>query len=221
MHIQPGLVASSKIIVANITLISVLAYALKEALATPSHLVKSFLAALFFTLFMQTFHVNVGPSELHFLGAMPIYLLFGLVPTMIGFAVGLLFQGLLFEPTDLVHLSVNSLSLIVPLVALHMSMGEKLLNQPLRNRIKWSNILKMDAVYYSGVVSMVGFWLLLGTADGLVSTTLAGFLTFAASYMAVIAFEPLFTYTILSFAKKYEDNSFLSRFTQINKLRLS
>src|SRR5207244_6248137 len=83
---------------------------------------RTLLAAVFFTLCMQAFHLKVGPSELHFVGAMPMYLAFGLVPTLLGFAAGLLLQGLLFEPADLVHLAVNTLSLAVPLLALHATL---------------------------------------------------------------------------------------------------
>ena len=102
-----------------------------------------------------------------------------------------------------------------------MGMGKKMLNEPLKNRIRWSKLIKFDALYYSGVVAMVGFWLALGTTDGVVTVSLFSYATFALSYMTVIVFEPIFTYTILSIAKKYEDNVFVSRFTQINTLRVS
>jgi hypothetical protein len=75
---------------------------------------------------MQAFHLPVGPSELHFLGAMPIYLALGFVPTLFGFAIGLLAQGLIFAPADLVHLGVNFLSLAVPLVLVHATLGKRL-----------------------------------------------------------------------------------------------
>lgn len=59
---------------------------------------------------MQVWHLPIGPSELHMVGAMPIYLLLGFVPTLLGFGLGLLLQGLIFEPQDLAHLSINFLS---------------------------------------------------------------------------------------------------------------
>ena len=49
-------------------------------LKAPPLVVRSLIAGLLFTLFMQAFHLPVGPSELHFLGAMPLYLALGFVP---------------------------------------------------------------------------------------------------------------------------------------------
>ena len=94
MHIEPGLIISTKIIAANITVFGVLAYWGKDLIKVPSNIVKTLFSALFFSLFMQAFHLSAGPSELHFLGAMPLYLLFGFTPVLFGFALGLLLQGL-------------------------------------------------------------------------------------------------------------------------------
>ena len=49
-------------------------------LKQPQLIVRSLIAAVAFTVFMQAFHLPVGPSELHFLGAMPLYLALGFVP---------------------------------------------------------------------------------------------------------------------------------------------
>ena len=145
------------------------------------------LAATFFTLCMQSFHLKVGPSELHFIGAMPMYLALGLVPTLLGFALGLAFQGLLFEPADLLHLSVNTLSLALPLLVVHAPLGRRL------QRVNLFAVLRLDAMFYAGVTMMVGFWLSIGE----VATPLAEWLRFAASYLAVVAIEPLITVGVL------------------------
>jgi ABC-type Co2+ transport system permease subunit len=136
---------------------------------------------------MQAFHLKVGPSELHFVGAMPMYLAFGLVPTLLGFALGLLLQGLLFEPADLVHLAVNTLSLAVPLLVLHATLGRRVTAVTVRT------VLRLDATYYAGVTLMVGFWL----SIGVVATPLADWARFAASYLAVVALEPVVTLAVL------------------------
>ena len=102
-------------------------------------------------------HLPVGPSELHLVGAMPVYLLFGFIPTLFGFGLGLLVQALVFEPQDMAHLAVNFLSLAVPLVTVHHTLGKKM------QGISVVNVLKLDAVYYAGVTLMVGFWLSMGT----------------------------------------------------------
>lgn len=198
MHIEPGLISQAKIIFANVAIISVLGVYAPSLIKTPSFWLRSVLAALFFTLCMQAFHMQVGPSELHFLGAMPIYLAFGFVPTLFGFALGLLFQGMLFEPQDLVHLSVNTLSLAIPLIAVHYSMGRKLVGLTLRN------ILKLDAAYYAGVVTMVAFWLALAQT----ATSFAAWAQFALSYLPMVALEPAITLAVLWAIHKTRQNSF-------------
>ncbi|MBE7417667.1 MAG: energy-coupling factor ABC transporter permease [Ideonella sp.] len=187
MHIEPGVLVAAKVAGANVAALALVAAAAWLALRRPAQLLRALLAALFFTLCMQAFHLRVGPSELHFVGAMPMYLALGLVPTVLGFALGLLLQGLLFEPADLVHLAVNTLSLALPLLALHATLGRRL------QRVSLRAVLKLDAAYYAGVTVMVGFWLSLGE----VATPLADWLRFAASYLAVVAIEPAITVAVL------------------------
>jgi cobalt/nickel transport system permease protein len=189
MHIEPGMLDQFKILGANVAAIGVLAAHAPALLKRPTLWLRTALAAVFFSLFMQAFHMKVGPSELHFVGAMPIYLLLGFVPTLFGFAIGLLLQGLLFEPQDLVHLAVNTLSLVVPLIALHHTLGKRL-----KASLSVPTILKLDAAYYAGVTAMVGFWLMNGVGE----TALADWARFAASYLSIVALEPLFTVLIVS-----------------------
>ncbi|MEO3713796.1 energy-coupling factor ABC transporter permease [Roseateles flavus] len=181
MHIEPGLLAPAKLLFANGAAALLLAHHAPALLRQPVLVLRSVLAALFFTACMQLVHLKVGPSELHFVGAMPIYLLCGLVPTLFGFGLGLLVQGLLFEPLDLVHLAVNALSLMVPLLLTHQLLGRR--DRPLSRRF----LLQLDATYYAGVTLMVGFWL----ANGQTSTALQDWAMFAASYVTVALAEPL------------------------------
>ena len=153
----------------------------------PALWLRTLIAAFFFSACMQAFHMKVGPSELHFVGAMPIYLLCGFLPTLFGFGLGLLLQGLVFEPQDLVHLAVNSLSLIVPLMVLHRTLGKGL------REFSLANILKLDGLYYTGVTLMVGFWL----ANGQTATPVSDWAAFAASYLAVVAIEPVLTWAMV------------------------
>jgi ABC-type Co2+ transport system permease subunit len=192
MHIEPGVLAAGKIVAANALAIGVIGVAALAGLRRPHQVLRTLLAAAFFTLCMQAFHLKVGPSELHFLGAMPMYLLLGLVPTLLGFALGLLAQGWLFEPADLLHLSVNTLSLAVPLLAVHASFGRRLARVDLRT------VLRLDASYYAGVTAMVGLWL----AGGEVATPWLDWLKFAASYLGVVALEPLLTIAVLGAARR-------------------
>ena len=151
MHIEPGMLVATKVAAANLAAVGVLSVYLPSLIKQPSLILRTLLAALFFSLFMQLFHLPVGASELHFVGAMPIYLLFGFIPTLFGFGLGLLLQGLLFEPGDLVHLSVNTLSLAIPLIAVHYTLGQRIA------RLNVLTILKLDGAYYAGVTLMVGF----------------------------------------------------------------
>ncbi len=193
MHIEPGYVASAKILAANAAAIALVGSQSVHLLKAPTQIVRSLLAAVFFTIAMQAFHLPVGPSELHFLGAMPLYLSLGFVPTLFGFAIGLLVQGLFFDPSDLVHLGVNFLSLALPLVLVHATFGQRL------DAISVRSIMKLDAAYYAGVTLMVGFWLALGD----VATPLSAWAAFAASYASIVILEPVITLLVLqAFARR-------------------
>ena len=187
MHIEPGVLAASKIAVADVAAMALAVGAVWSLRRRPAAWGRTALAALFFTLCMQAFHLKVGPSELHFVGAMPMYLAFGPVPTLLGFALGLLLQGALFEPADLLHWSVNTLSLALPLLAVHRSLGRDL------ERVTFGTVLRLDAAYYTGVTVMVGFWLSMGQ----IATPAAEWLRFALSYSAVVILEPLVTVALL------------------------
>jgi ABC-type Co2+ transport system permease subunit len=197
MHIEPGYVSTAKVALANVTAVGFLGSQAAGLFKKPQLIVRSLLAALFFTVFMQSFHMPVGPSELHFVGAMPMYLTLGFLPTLFGFAIGLALQGALFTPTDLVHLGVNTLSLALPLAALHATIGRRVADVDVKT------ILKFDAFYYSGVTLMVGFWLAIGE----VATPLSAWATFASSYLAVVMIEPVFTYLVVKGLGRARDNA--------------
>jgi cobalt/nickel transport system permease protein len=195
MHIEPGVLAAAKIAAADVAALGLVAGAAWLALRRPALLLRTLFAAAFFTLCMQSFHLKVGPSELHFIGAMPMYLALGLVPTLLGFALGLLLQGLVFEPADLLHLSVNTLSLALPLLAVHHTFGRRL------QRVDLRAVLRLDTAYYAGVTLMVALWLSLGE----VATPLGEWARFAASYLAVVALEPVVTVAMLLGVRRWRD----------------
>ena len=93
---------------------------------------------------------------------------------------------MVFEPADLLHLGVNFLSLAVPLLALHATLGRRLATGA-ATRI--GAVLRLDAAYYAGVALMVGFWLAMGE----VATPFAEWTAFAAAYLPVVLIEPVFT----------------------------
>ncbi len=217
MHIEPGYIAPAKVMMANAAASGVLIYYAKDIVKSPVNIAKTGVAAAFFSLFMQSFHMSVGPSELHFIGASAIYLTLGFIPTLFGFALGLLLQGLLFEPGDLPHLAVNSLSLIVPLITMHYGIGRRFFDKEKGLKLSWAQILKIDAVYYSGVTAMVGFWLLIGE----VPTPLHDWAKFASSYIFIVALEPLVTFAAVTVLKRYQDNRLVSSLFIVGQLRTS
>ncbi len=216
MHIEPGVLDAAKIASANAAALGMLGASAYGLARHPADLVKTLLAAAFFSIFMQAWHKPVGPSELHLIGASAIYFAFGFLPTLFGFALGLALQGLIFEPQDLVHLGVNSLSLMVPLIAVHAAFGRRFFARDALET-RWSSVLKFDAAYYAGVVGMVGFWLALGHEP----TSLQNWATFAASYLPLVALEPLFTLAVLKGLKRFEATRPVRAFTVAPRLRLA
>lgn len=226
MHIEPGFVSPAKVLLANGAAIAVavsgLAHALTAIVKTPLKLLlilgRVVVGAIVFSLFMQAYHVPVGPSELHFVGAMAVYLTLGFTPTLIAFPVGLAVQGLLFEPGDLVHLGVNSLSLMLPLIAVHAGFGHKLFTKPEAAAVEvtWKRIVALDASYYAGVTAMVGFWLAIGEE----TTAFSSWLAFAASYLSVVALEPVATLLAVKGLRRAPHASWFARLAVVDRLRL-
>lgn len=197
MHIEIGILSQPKLAMAAVAAGGLLLAHARPMLKQPSNLFRTGLAAVFFSVLMQLWHMPVGPSELHLVGAIPIYLLFGFVPTLFGFALGLFLQAALFEPQDMVHLAVNFLSLAVPLVAVHHALGKQM------QRLTLPNVVKLDAVYYTGVTLMVGFWLAISSDPA----PLADWGRFAASYLLLVALEPVLTVSMVLLARRLQSAS--------------
>ncbi len=217
MHIQLGILDAIKTTGANAGTLAILAGSALALVRKPTLVLKAGLAAIFFSAFMQSFHMSVGPSELHFIGASAVYLLFGFLPTLFGFALGLLLQALIFEPADMLHIGVNSLSLILPLAAAHALFGKRFFQTKNATNVVWVNIVKFDAIYYAGVVTMVGFWLWIAS----VATPFHAWAVFALSYLPVVAIEPLFTFATIWLLKRHGNSNLLQSFTVVNKLKLA
>lgn len=214
MHIEPGLISQAKIAMANVAATGVLLSYARGLITRPTDIVRTLLATIFFTFFMQSFSTSVGPSELHFVGAIAMYLTLGFVPTLIGFAAGLLLQAIVFDPRDMMNLAANALTLITPLIAMHYTLGRKLREGA---KINFQQILKMDTMYYAGVVGMVGFWLSMSA----VATPFAAWATFASSYLVVVAFEPVFTYVTVRLLKDHQDKKWVKTCFAVSELKLA
>ncbi|MDX2469761.1 MAG: energy-coupling factor ABC transporter permease [SAR324 cluster bacterium] len=213
MHIEPGFISQTKVLLANVGAVAIAATYAKEVIFKPTMILKTILVGLFFSIFMQIFHLPVGPSEIHFIGAMAVYLVFGFYPTLFGFMIGLGLQGLVFAPTDLAHLAVNSLSLVLPLMAVHYTVGSKITAGA---KLNLKTLLKLDAIFYSGVTLMVGFWLV-----GSGVTTFAAWGAFATSYLPVVFVEPIFTLAIITVLKRFDSKSWVTSLTAVKQLKLA
>jgi cobalt/nickel transport system permease protein len=97
VHIEVGILSAPEMGGANAAALATLTARASEFRRRPLDLGKTLLATVFFSLFMEVWHQPVGPSELHFIGASMVYFVFGFVPTMFGFALGLALQAALFE----------------------------------------------------------------------------------------------------------------------------
>ncbi len=217
MHIELGILAASKLAFANIGAVTTLIANSKKLIKKPNLIVKTVFAAAFFSVFMQVFHMSVGASELHFIGASIIYLLFGFIPALFGFAFGLFLQAMIFEPADMLHIGVNFLSLSIPLITAHGLYGKKFFTNKKQAKISWASIVRFDAIYYSGVIVMVGFWLLLGNEP----TPFVDWAIFAISYLPLVFIEPIFTFAVLFIAHHYLTNKIFSNFTIARTLKFS
>jgi len=105
MHIEPGVVDGAKMALGAATATGAVGLTGKLALENIKSGNVASLAArsaisttLVFGFFQVLPHQPVGVSEVHLILGSTLFLLFGRAPAMIGLAMGLLLQGLLFAP---------------------------------------------------------------------------------------------------------------------------
>ena len=210
MHIEPGLVDGAKITLSYATAAAAGGYSLKLAADTireqdiASFATRTAVATvLVFSFFEVLPHVRVGVSELHLILGSTLFLLFGAAPAACGLALGLLTQGLLFEPTDLPQYGMNVTTLLVPLFAIR-ALAERVI--PARTAyvdLQYRQALALSTAYQSGIVAWVAFWAIYGAGFG--AQNLASIASFAASYALVIVVEPLTDLAVLAVAKSLRD----------------
>lgn len=185
MHIKPGTIVPAKI---------------GQPLFAQPRIMRTLLAAIFFLLLMQSVHLSAGSSELYVVGAMPVYLLLGFIPALLGAVLGLLIQGTLFDANNFPQLALSCLALLLPLIAVHFTLGRKLSTMTNGHHICWRSLLKLDAIYYAGVTGIAGVWLLSTAA----TMPFAAWGMFAAACFAIAALESAFIYSMLRIRKLYQ-----------------
>ena len=185
MHIKPGTIVTAKI---------------GQPLFSQPRILRTLLAAVFFLLLMQSVHLSAGSSALYVVGAMPIYLLLGFIPALLGAVLGLLIQGTLLGANNLPQLALSGLSLLLPLIAVHFTLGRKLSNLTNGHHLCWRSLLKLDAMYYVGVTGIAGVWLLMTQA----TLPFTAWGMFAATCFAIAALESAFIYSMLRIRKLHQ-----------------
>jgi hypothetical protein len=206
MHIEPGIVDGTKIVLSYATAAAAGGYALKLAAGTIREQgAVSFASraaattALVFCFFEILPHFSVGVSEVHFIFGSTLFLIFGAAPAAVGLALGLLLQGMCFVPTDLPQYGMNVTTLLVPLFAIGALADRVIARDTAYVDLKYRQALSLSTAYQAGIVAWVAFWAIYGR--GLGAENLSSIATFAGSYAMVIVVEPLVDLGVLALAK--------------------
>lgn len=207
MHIEPGVVDGAKIALSYGT--GAVALGITGKLAVDALRkdggISTFIqrsaatTALVFSFFEVLPHYPIGVSEVHLILGSTLLLLFGAAPAAIGLACGLLFQGILFAPSDLPQYAVNVTTLIVPLLGIHILAKRIIAPDTPYVDLKYRQALALSTAYQGGIVAWVAFWALYGQGFGV--ENLAAISSFGAAYMLVIIVEPLVDLAVLAVAK--------------------
>ena len=206
MHIEPGIVEGSKILLSYGTAAAALAFTAKLSFDTvkrdgaASLLLRSVLTTLLvFSFFEILPHHPVGVSEVHLILGTTLLLIFGLAPAAIGLAVGLLLQGSLFALPDLPQYGINVTTLLVPLFATSLLAKKIIPAATPYVDIRYGQALKLSVAYQGGIVVWVAFWAFYGQGVG--AENLSEVLAFGSAYMSVVIIEPLLDLGLLAAAK--------------------
>ncbi|BAF89793.1 hypothetical protein AZC_3795 [Azorhizobium caulinodans ORS 571] len=206
MHIEPGLVGGTKIILSYATGAAALLYTAKlclEAARTReplSLLVRSLATtALVFSFFEILPHYPVGVSEVHLILGSALFLVFGAASAAVGLALGLLVQGLFFAPFDLPQYGMNVTTLLVPLFALSGLARRIIAPGTPYVDLSYRQGFALSAAYQGGIVAWVAFWAVYG--QGITMSNVAAIASFGGAYLLVITVEPLLDLAVLAGAK--------------------
>ena len=210
MHIEPGLVDDAKVVLSYATAAASLAYSGKLAIEAttekglPSVGLRSAIAATaVFSFFELLPHYPVGVSEVHLILGLILFLVLGAAPTALGLAIGLLIQGLFFEPADIPQYGMNVTTLLVPLFGLQFLSKRVIAADTPYVELKYRQAFALSIAYQGGVVAWVAFWAFYGTGTG--AQNIHAVTTFGAAYMIVVLIEPLVDLVVLAIAKAFRD----------------
>jgi ABC-type Co2+ transport system permease subunit len=208
MHIEPGLVDGSKIVLSYGT--AAVALVLTARMARegaredggwPALLVRSALTMLTVFCFFEIFpHWPVGVSEVHLILGSTLMLLFGAGATALGLTLGLLIQGLFVAQPDLPQYGMNVTTLLIPLYAVNRMAKRIVPGRTPYVDIRYRQVLALSLTYQGGIVMWVAFWALYGSEAGL-GATMGEIARFGAAYMVVVVLEPFVDLAVLAVAR--------------------
>lgn len=211
MHIEPGLVAGTKIVLSYATAAAASGYTMKLAWDSlrekglPSLALRAAIATVAAFAFFEVLpHYPVGVSEVHFILGSTLFLILGAAPAAIGLAMALLLQGLFFAPFDLPQYGMNVTTLLVPLFALQAIAARIIAPNTAYVDLSYGQAFALSTAYQGGVVAWVAFWAIWG--DGFAAGNLASIATFGAAYMLVVLIEPVADLAVLAGAKALRAN---------------
>jgi ABC-type Co2+ transport system permease subunit len=207
MHIEPGVVEGTKLLLSYATAATALGLTSKLALDSVRNnggaaalALRSLLTTALVFCFFEVFpHQAVGVSEVHLILGSTLFLLFGAGATAVGLAAGLLLQGLLFAQFDLPQYGMNVTTLLVPLWGIS-ELAKRIL--PARTAYvdtSYKQALMLSTAYQGGIVAWVAFWAFYGHGFSLDNVSAVG--SFGLAYMSVILIEPLIDLGVLATAK--------------------
>jgi ABC-type Co2+ transport system permease subunit len=207
MHIEPGLVDTTKIFLSYAAATAALGYSAKLAWdmvrqeGAAALLARSVIAAVLVFVFFELLPTQpVGISEVHLILGSTLLLVLGAAPAAIGLAVGLAIQSVFFAPDELVQYGMNVTTLLVPLFALQALARRVIAPNTAYVDIGYTQALKLSLTYQGGIVVWVGFWALYGQGFG--AENLSNIGTFGAAYMSVVLLEPMVGLAVLALAKR-------------------
>ena len=159
MHIEPGLVDGTKILLSYATATAALAYTAKLAWdmvrsnSVQALLLRSVVATALVFAFFEVFpHHPVGVSEVHLILGTTLLLIFGAAPAAIGLAAGLLVQSLFFAPQDLPQYGMNVTTLLVPLFATAVLARRVIPADMAYVDLSYAQTFKLSVAYQGGIV---------------------------------------------------------------------
>lgn len=207
MHIEPGLVDGTKILLSYGTAVAAFGLAGKMSLDTIRNdggvtalAARSIITTvLVFCFFEMLPHKAVGVSEVHLIFGSTLFLLFGGGAAAIGLALGLLVQGVFFAPFDLPQYGMNVTTLLVPLWAVSELAKRVIAPKTAYVDLSYGQAFALSTAFQGGTVAWVAFWSFYGQGFG--AHNISAVLTFGGAYMLVILIEPLADLAVLAGAK--------------------